>query len=183
MAPPVFVLHNGFLTDGVISLRAPNDDDAVLYRSAAEDPEINRRLGALPDAPQVVLEAVLGSWKSGKVATLVIVPDSDQAAGVVMIEPGPTSRANVGYWLLKDYRGSGYATRALILASRWSFDSLSVQRLQLFCEVDNIPSQRVAEGAGYRRDGTLRSYFQTGQERSDAFVYSLLPSDSFGTNC
>jgi RimJ/RimL family protein N-acetyltransferase len=108
---------------------------------------------------------------------LAILTQSARAAGVVMVEPGHTSRANVGYWLLSEHRGSGYATRAVVLASRWAFRSLDIRRLQLFCEVDNASSQRVAERAGYRREGTLRSYFQIEDERTDALVYSLLPSD------
>ncbi|MGC2486082.1 MAG: GNAT family protein [Acidimicrobiales bacterium] len=177
MVSPTFTLEQGSLTDGVITLRELCEGDAVLYRSASDDDEINRRLGTLPDSPDALVEKALESWTNGSVATLVIVTPSGRAAGVVMVEPGHTSRANVGYWLLSEYKGSGYATRAVVLASRWAFRSLGIRRLQLFCEVDNASSLRVAERAGYRHEGTLRSYFQIEDERTDALVYSLLPSD------
>jgi RimJ/RimL family protein N-acetyltransferase len=50
-------------------------------------------------------------------------------------------------------------------------------RLQLFAETDNVASQHVAERAGYRREGLLRSYSEIGGRRCDSVVYSLLPPD------
>jgi RimJ/RimL family protein N-acetyltransferase len=40
-----------------------------------------------------------------------------------------------------------------------------------------MPSQRVLEKAGFRREGHLRSYLVFDQQRADALMYSLLPSD------
>lgn len=168
------------MSDKYLALRPLSDADKLLYQSASEDPEIIRRFGPLPDSPEAMITKNRESWDNGSLATLAIDPHTGAAVGVVMVEPGPSSRANIGYWLLRDRRGNGYATRALVLTSQWAFDTLAVKRLQLFCEVDNVPSQRVAERAGYQREGVLRSYFQIGQERSDAIVYSLLPSDRRG---
>jgi RimJ/RimL family protein N-acetyltransferase len=177
MTSSTFELPGQSLSDKNFALRPLSDADKFLYQSASEDPEIIRRFGPLPDSPEAMITKSRESWDDGSLATLAIDPRTGAAVGVVMVEPGPTSRANIGFWLLRDQRGRGYATRALVLTSKWAFDALAIKRLQLFCEADNVPSQRVAERAGYQREGVLRSYFQIGQERSDAFVYSLLPSD------
>ena len=40
-----------------------------------------------------------------------------------------------------------------------------------------MASQRVLEKAGFQREGYLRSYLVFDQQRTDALIYSLLPSD------
>jgi RimJ/RimL family protein N-acetyltransferase len=69
------------------------------------------------------------------------------------------------------------ATRGLKLFVAWAFESLGLQRVELLAEVDNLPSQRVAERYGFAREGLLRAKIKTRRGRSDAYLYSLLPSD------
>ena len=40
-----------------------------------------------------------------------------------------------------------------------------------------MPSQRVAEKAGFRREGVLRSFRELKGMRRDYVIYSLLPGD------
>jgi RimJ/RimL family protein N-acetyltransferase len=44
-------------------------------------------------------------------------------------------------------------------------------------ELRNASSQRVAERAGFRREGLLRSHSQLKGERFDWVIFSLLPAD------
>ena len=83
----------------------------------------------------------------------------------------------MGYWLLPEGRGRGYATRSVRLLSEWALSSLGIARLQLWTEPDNVASQRVAERSGYVKEGVLRSYRERNGHRFDAVFYSLLPSD------
>jgi RimJ/RimL family protein N-acetyltransferase len=79
----------------------------------------------------------------------------------------------------RDARGRGLTTRALHLISRWAFDELGCARLQLRADLLNLPSQRVAEKAGFTREGVLRSvHFNPRQNRRVDFVmFSLLPGE------
>ena len=86
-------------------------------------------------------------------------------------------RAATGYWPAAPARGRGSATRALRLLSRWAFDTLGLARLELTCGPDNTASQRVAERAGFVREGMLRSHLTFKNGRRDTVVYGLLPSD------
>jgi RimJ/RimL family protein N-acetyltransferase len=47
-------------------------------------------------------------------------------------------------------------------------------RIQAVTNVDNIPSQRVLEKAGFVREGTLRKVSHVRQEWGDVHVYSVL---------
>jgi len=95
-----------------------------------------------------------------------------------MLEIGKAGRGDVGYWLLAQARGRGYATRALRLLALWAISDVGVARAQLWVATDNIRSQRVAERAGFRREGVLRSYGRRPDgSRVDAAFYALIPAD------
>ncbi len=85
--------------------------------------------------------------------------------------------AELGYMIVPAARGRGASIRALNLLTRWAFDELGLERLELRIDVANVPSERVAERAGYRRDGVLRNvHFKEGL-RSDTGVWSRLRTD------
>jgi RimJ/RimL family protein N-acetyltransferase len=86
-------------------------------------------------------------------------------------------QAELGYMTVAAARGRGVAVRALDLLTQWAFDELGLLRVELRIDVENTPSERVAERAGYRRDGVLRNvYFKEGA-RCDLGVWSRLSSD------
>ena len=66
-------------------------------------------------------------------------------------------RVEFGYWLAPEARGRGIATRALRLIAGWSLAGGYI-RLELFTHPDNIPSGRVAERAGFTREGLRRAW-------------------------
>ncbi len=60
----------------------------------------------------------------------------------------------------------------------WALPAMRLGRLQLHTDPENIASQRVAEKAGFTREGVLRAYNgRNDGTRADAVVYSLLPQD------
>ena len=63
------------------------------------------------------------------------------------------------------------------LVARWGFDHLGLERITIFAAPGNPASQRVAEKAGFTREGVLRSYTRVKDERLDMVCFSLLPGD------
>jgi [ribosomal protein S5]-alanine N-acetyltransferase len=88
-------------------------------------------------------------------------------------------RFEVGYWVRRERRRRGIASRALRLISAWALGDLGAARVQLHTDVENVPSQRVAENAGYTREGVLRSWLEHRGERRDHVLYSLLATDRY----
>ena len=83
----------------------------------------------------------------------------------------------LGYVVAPAARGRGVAVRALEFLTEWAFDELGALRVELRISVENEASSRVAERAGYVREGVLRSvYFKQGI-REDEEVWSRLPTD------
>jgi RimJ/RimL family protein N-acetyltransferase len=74
------------------------------------------------------------------------------------------------------------ASWALRLASRWALEEVGLERIQLRADVRNEPSLRVAERAGFHREGVLRSARHNPRQgrRMDWVVYSLIRADLAG---
>ena len=78
-------------------------------------------------------------------------------------------------------RGRGIATLALRTISRWAVDELRLGRLELAADPENHASQRVAEKAGFQREGIMRSALEYRDgSRSDSVFFSLLPEELGG---
>ena len=73
-------------------------------------------------------------------------------------------------------RGRGLMTRAVRLLCDWLFGE-GVGRLELRTHPDNGPSERLAERAGFQREGVERKSIWLHGKRQDAVVWSLLPDD------
>jgi RimJ/RimL family protein N-acetyltransferase len=154
---------------------------------ACRDPEIARWIDDIPspytraDARAYVATCRRG-WKDGSLwAFAVLDVASDEVVGSCGIawQDHPHGVAEIGYWVRAEDRGRGIATRAVRLASEWAFDAGGVQRLQLRADDLNTASQRVAENAGFRREGVLRSvrYSRRKGCRVDFVMFSRLAGE------
>jgi ribosomal-protein-alanine N-acetyltransferase len=92
-----------------------------------------------------------------------------------MLEP---EVAQFGSWVDPEARGRGIASTAVTLISRGVLRELAPARLQLFTDVENEASMRVAERAGFTREGLLRNWYDLRGERRDAVMFSLLLGDA-----
>jgi RimJ/RimL family protein N-acetyltransferase len=82
----------------------------------------------------------------------------------------------LGYIVAPEARGRGVAGEALRQLTEWAFGEGAL-RVELWIDVVNEPSKRVAARCGYVREGVLRSiHFRQGQ-RHDFEIWSRLPTD------
>jgi RimJ/RimL family protein N-acetyltransferase len=166
--------------DGSVVLRLFDDHDLPRLLEAARDPDIPR-LTNLPvleseEWARAWLERVAELWRDGERATFAVADAaSDELLGSVGLRI-VDGNGQIGYWVLEAARGRGIATRALRLLCEWGFER-GFPRLQLLTELGNEASQRVAERAGFRREGLLRSYFELKGRRADGIMFGLLPDD------
>jgi RimJ/RimL family protein N-acetyltransferase len=83
-------------------------------------------------------------------------------------------QGEIGYVVGPAARGKGVATRTLRLLTDWGFSQLGLERIELWIDTTNTGSERVAERAGYTREGVLRSYWFKEDIRRDFGIWSLL---------
>ena len=88
--------------------------------------------------------------------TFAITDADDRVLGSIGATAPERGVREIGYWLRADARGRGTATRALTLIVAWAFEQPDVARIQLRADPENVASCRVAERAGFTREGVLR---------------------------
>ena len=175
------------LSDGLVTLRPWIERDVPAIVSACNDQDIAWWLDQVPQPyseadGRTYVAMTRRGWKDGTHASFAV---TDSATGEVLGSIGihwldlDNGVAEVGYWIRGESRGRGIATRATRLASRWALTECGIRRLQLRADQRNVASQRVAEAAGFRREGVLRSMrFNMRQgRRVDFAMYSLLADE------
>jgi RimJ/RimL family protein N-acetyltransferase len=81
----------------------------------------------------------------------------------------------IGYGIIPSERRKGYTTEAARLLLDYLFATKKkIERIESVTDVENVPSQRVLEKNGFKREAELRKrYFDNGQYRNE-YMYSLL---------
>jgi RimJ/RimL family protein N-acetyltransferase len=103
---------------------------------------------------------------TGRFAGVVGIGRADWEAGV----------AEIGYWMGPADRRHGYVTEAVRAVAEYAF-GLGLYRLELLAATGNVASQRVAERAGFTREGVLRKARWVPGGRSDMVIFGLLKEE------
>lgn len=177
------------LTDGRLLLRLPTDADVPAITAACQDPDIARyTLVPSPyteDDARGFVERALAGHDAGEGFPLAV---TDAGAGTLLGTVGifidrRDLVGTLGYWVAAGARGRGVASDATGLLCRYGFDELGLMRLQLEAATENVPSNAVAAGLGFRLEGTRRSAAPAGHDgtragvRFDMNVWGLLPGE------
>jgi RimJ/RimL family protein N-acetyltransferase len=175
------------LTDGVVSLRPWGEPgDVAAITAACNDRAIAEFLDQIPspyteEDARAYIEICRIGWRQGNPTNFAIVEAGPPvgAIGVRWLDGLDAGTAEVGYWMGPDSRGRGLCSRALRLVSRWVLEEARAPRLQLRADEQNLASNKVAQNAGFTREGVLRSsrYNARLDRRVDFVMYSLLPGE------
>ena len=172
--------------DGLI-LRPWLLEDAPAVTAACQDPEIARWIPVIPvpyeeQHARAFLEQSARSRENGESYGFAVL-DAETGAllGAIGIGLLPFRCGRIGYWVAREARGRGVGTTALKALCSWAVNELGLKRLDLLTDPDNLASQRVAEKAGFQREGIMRSSleYQDGRRR-DSVLFSLLPDELRG---
>src|SRR3954447_14273728 len=183
------------LSDDVVTLRPWSRDDAGFIFDASADPAIQRYSvphdrGGHPSPPRSITDAeatideLAANWSAfattgtpSGVAFAITDARSGELAGMCGVDHWSTEDvAQVGYWLAASARGRGYATRALVLLTRWLFD-LGAARVFLTIVDSNEASVEVARRAGFVHEGTMRAHGVWQGQRCDVMWFAALPHE------
>jgi RimJ/RimL family protein N-acetyltransferase len=163
--------------DGIV-LRSWREDDAPAVYEACQDPEMQRRL---PLLPRPYTRAHAEAFVAGRVDEgpySFAIEEDGRLVGSISLRITDPGTANLGYWCAREARGRGIVTRALRRLCAYGLEDLGLQRLELIADPDNVASQRVAEKAGFSREGVLRSHLvHPDGRRRDSIMFSLLPGE------
>jgi RimJ/RimL family protein N-acetyltransferase len=169
IAPPT-------LSDGEVGVRPLADRDVAAIVRACRDPEIPRwtrvpQPYTAEDARHFL--AVAATEAAAGLGVAVAIVDADDALigtiGAMEIDRA-AGRAELGYWLAREARGRGAATRAVRLMADWAAEELGLTLLEILVQPANAPSRRVAERAGFTPTGETRRLDRMAPGRRDGYA-------------
>jgi [ribosomal protein S5]-alanine N-acetyltransferase len=174
-----------------IILRGVTDEDWKQIEEWAQDPDAlsgpyqRFQVDLLPELKEAYKKSGLLTHDA---AFLIIETlDDKRAIGVVRYRPLALPEHDlpvpeIGFAIAdKAARGHGYAREAAELLVRYLYENVPGDRIMALTNSENLPSQRLLEALGFRREGVLRRASFLGGRWNDAFIYGLLREEFTGT--
>lgn len=170
-------------------LRRVSEADIPALVKAHTDPDINRFIERdEPDGVQWVRNMVdemlakepgdagpSGGWYQYVIAAR----ESGQYVGDIGVcfHSPHRRQAEIGYRLLPEFQGRGYAREALARLVTHLFADHGLHRLVAFIATDNAPSIALVEYLGFQREGRHRQAYFCRGTWLDEYSYALLARD------
>ena len=157
-----------------VKLRSVEDSDIDDLYSWWNDPEFaGEYAGYDPKSRIEVEELVKGGW-----FYIISSRSDDKKIGFIayyMTRQDYLNLFEIGYRIKPSERRKGYTTEAARLLTDYIFTTKKeVERIESVTDVENVPSQRVLEKNGFKREAELRKrFYNKGQYRNE-YMYSLL---------
>jgi RimJ/RimL family protein N-acetyltransferase len=158
-------------------LRKPVLEDAQPALELLTDPVAMEFLGGVhPEAatdPELVVRRWLGRWDDNECGPLSVVRREDGRwlgrTGVLVwdvrtwthttfVEAGEFAQPELGWALVREHWGKGYATEAACAVREWAYADRGFGRLVSLIEAANVRSQRVAEKLGATPGETIELF-------------------------
>jgi len=143
-------------TDRLI-LRAPRAEDFEPWAAFAADEEVNRYLGGAQGRAQAWrgMCQMAGAWTVRGFSMFSVI---EKSSGRWIGRLGPWQPegwpgTEVGWGLVRDAWGKGYATEGAAAAIDWAFDTLGWTEVIHTIDPQNVPSQEVAKRLGSKNLG------------------------------
>jgi ribosomal-protein-alanine N-acetyltransferase len=97
---------------------------------------------------------------------------------IANIRRGVAQAASIGYWIGAPHVRRGYMTDGVKAGVPFAFGTLGLHRLEAACLPHNVPSTRVLERAGFKREGMARRYLKINGTWQDHDLFALLQDDA-----
>lgn len=89
-------------------------------------------------------------------------------------------RAEIGYELLPDFWGKGYASEVVAEIVKFGFQTMNLTRVGAVVFTENTASAKVLTKNKFKVEGVLRDYMYQSGRAHDATVFSVLKSEFDG---
>lgn len=87
---------------------------------------------------------------------------------------GKSHRAEVGYWLAKQFWGRGIMTAVVQRVCQHAFEEFGLVKITAHVFTHNPASARVLEKCGFEQEGLLRKHYLKDSKLIDARLFALL---------
>ncbi|MFN3889922.1 MAG: GNAT family N-acetyltransferase [Beijerinckiaceae bacterium] len=144
-------------------LRWPRAADAVSLSRLAGDKAVAEMTASIPhpytqqDAAKWIFSARAGNAQGSSLALVIARRGKPtEAIGAVGLHETRSGVALLGYWIGRPHQGRGYVTEAVETMIEAAFRLADVHEIHAQARVENEPSRRVLEKAGFKSEGSSR---------------------------
>lgn len=172
----------GLLKGKNVDLKLVEKEDLKEWEAWLQDPDFR---GALEPFPrQVTLadaekEFLTPTVPAAEFTRYFIEKKDGTRIGIVIHynSGGSPLRTEIGYILKETARGQGHATEAASIIVDYLFLSRNLERVQAHTVTENIPSQKVLERIGFKKEGELRHVNWLRGRWMNYYSWSILRSE------
>jgi len=164
-----------------LTLRTLRPDDAEAVWDLARDRAIADSTSTVPHpyerhvADDFIAARTAPGAEDALVLWAVIRRADDRLLGVISLAlDGALDGAELGYWTGVPYWGQGFTTEAALAVLGHAFGAGALATVWSTHVARNVPSHRVMEKAGMRREGILRRRFRRWAGLEDLCQHSIL---------
>lgn len=164
-------------------IRGVEDADVDVIAPAFVDPEVGGEAGLPPVGPEALrafMREQMAPMRAQGLLAAYVIADADGTllGGLTLHHLDPMRDAvEVGYWLFREARGRGVATRSVGALVDHAFDS-GLCRVEAHVRLGNSASERVLERLGFEREGVRRRFLRHEGRRVDATIFARLADDA-----
>lgn len=122
------------------------------------------------------LNAILKKYEKNEYAPYALFKSDSTYIGEAGVYHGnpKCKKINIGYNLLPEFWGSGFATEITKAIIEWYFANTDVQRIEGTVLEDNVASRRVLEKSNMELEGILRKFTIIEGEYKNICYYSII---------
>ena len=158
-----------------LSLRFIEESDIEDIARLANDRDIAKTMASLP-YPYTLTDAK--TWLDYVNRTesehVFAIADKKRFMGVIsLVHERDNNRAELGYWLGKQYWNKGFANGAVQMILGYAFGVLNVGKVYAQAFGTNTASHKVLENNGFVREGFLKDHCVRMGETHDVLYYGL----------
>ncbi|WP_291120021.1 GNAT family N-acetyltransferase [Empedobacter sp. UBA7248] len=123
---------------------------------------------SIVNATEDKFEFVFTIRKSDKFIGLIGFKDTDKQ----------NNKTEIGYWLSENYQKQGIVTKSVRKICDFAFDELGLNKIQIKCAVNNVPSKNIPKRLDFVFEGIERQgELLTSNFYTDLEIYSKLKSE------
>lgn len=165
-----------FLSGDRLTLRTIGPDDYGFIHDHWNEPSI--RYGAPMPMPISQDDVAALVEDEDDVTPFLPCVDGEPVGYVMLFDVDEqASHGELGYWIVADERGKGYATEAAELCLDHGFNDRGLHKVFARVFETNDASIRVLERLDFQREGRLREHYYVNGEHRDMYLYGLLRSE------
>jgi ribosomal-protein-serine acetyltransferase len=130
--------------------------------------DTEKYVASIVNAPEYTFEHVFTIKKQNKFVGLVGFKATDRQ----------NKKTEIGYWLSEQHQKQGIITKSVKRLCDFAFNEQGINRVQIKCAVNNIPSKNIPQKLGFKFEGIERQgELLSGNIFTDLEIYSKLKDE------